>query len=205
MFGSHGPLFAVIAALLAAGVWLPIPEDLSMLTAGYLAYLGDEKLWLVLPLCFLALIAGDSSLYWLGRRFGERITQHRYLSHHLTPKRLERVERHFRRHGAKTIFIGRFAAGARALFFLTAGAMRVSYPRFLVFDGLGAIVSAAVWVLIGWRFGGEIDRLRHVVHRVEGLGFIAIAAILAAWIIARLISRRLAGPPADRDPIDRTA
>lgn len=195
MLGTYGPLIGVFAALVAAGLGVPIPEDLSMLTAGYLAYRGEASLWVVLPLCFVALLIGDSSLYWLGRRFGERITQHRFLRHHLTPKRLDRVETHFRRHGAKTVFIGRFAAGARALFFVTAGAMGVSYPRFLVFDGIGALFSTLLWVLLGWRFGGQIDRLRQVVHQVEGLGLLAIAAILATWIVARIVRRRIAGPP----------
>lgn len=202
----HGPLIGVVGALLAAGLGLPIPEDLSLLTAGYLAYRGDEALWVVLPVCLVALLAGDASLYWLGRHFGERITQHRFLRHHLTPRRLARVERHFEHHGAKTVFLGRFAAGARGLFFLTAGAMRVGFARFLVFDGLGAVISVLLWVLLGWRFGDQIDRLRHVVHRVENLGLIALAAILAAWVIARVVRRRLAGPPAeDRERAEPTS
>jgi membrane protein DedA with SNARE-associated domain len=193
----HAGLFAVIAALLIAGLGVPIPEDLSLITGGYLAWHGDERLWLVILSCFVAIVAGDSALWLLGRRFGPSITQHKHLRHRLTPARLERVEGYFRRHGAKTIVVARFLAGARALFFLGAGAMRVPYWRFLLFDGFAAAISGTVWILVGKRFGSNIDGLRHVMHRIEH--WIALVAILsvAAWIITKLLRRRVAGPPTE--------
>src|SRR5947209_4015733 len=101
MLGAHGPLVAVVAALLAAGLGVPIPEDLSLLTGGYLVWNGQESLWVVIPACLVAIIAGDSALYWLGYKFGPAITQHRFLRHRLTPRRLHRIEHHFERHGPK--------------------------------------------------------------------------------------------------------
>src|SRR4051794_27015616 len=192
---GHGPLVAVIFALLAAGLGVPLPEDLSLLTAGYLVWNGQETLSWAIPACFLAIIVGDSVLFWLGWHFGPSITRHRFLRHRLTPRRLERIERHFERHGAKTIIIGRFAAGARALFFLAAGAMKMSYWRFLLMDGLAATVSGTAWILIGWRFGAQIDWIRHFVHRIEHVAVIVIVACLSAWLITRALRRRVAGPP----------
>jgi membrane protein DedA with SNARE-associated domain len=183
-----------------------LPEDLSLLTAGYLVWRGEERLAVVLPICILAIIAGDSALYWLGRHFGPRITQHPHLRRRLTPKRLERIERHFQRHGNKTILVARFAAGARALFFLAAGAMRVSYARFIALDGSAALVSGTLWVLCGMRFGAQIDWVRHVVHRVEHVLVLVLVVALAAWQVTRLFRRRLAGPPGEEQPTaDRPA
>lgn len=195
MLGTHAGLVAVIAALVIAGLGVPIPEDLSLVTGGYLAWHGDERLWLVILLCFVAIVAGDSALWLLGRRFGASITQHKHLRQRLTPARLERVEGYFRRHGAKTIVVARFLAGARALFFLAAGAMRVPYWRFLLFDGLAAAVSGTAWILIGKRFGANIDWLRHVIHRIEHWVVLVAIASLTAWTITKLLRRRIAGPP----------
>jgi membrane protein DedA with SNARE-associated domain len=197
MWGAHGALIGVVAALLAAGIGIPIPEDLSLLTAGYLAWKGDEPLVVLIPACLAAIVIGDCSLYWLGRTFGPRITQHRFLRHRLTPKRLLRVEGYFLRHGAKTILVSRFAAGARAFFYITAGAMRMSFARFVLFDALGAGVSATAWILIGRRFGAQIDRVRAVVHQVEHVAILAVVAALAAWLVTRLLRRRIAGPPTE--------
>jgi membrane protein DedA with SNARE-associated domain len=193
----NGPLLAVVAALLLAGLGLPLPEDLSLLTAGYLVWSGQATLAWVLPACFVAIVAGDSVLFWLGWHFGEAITKHKYLRHRLTPKRLARIEHYFHRHGSKTVVVGRFAAGARALFFLAAGVTKMSYWRFLLYDGLAAAVSATAWILIGWRFGAQIDWVRHFVHRVEHIVLILVAATVVGWLITRQIRRRVAGPPTE--------
>jgi membrane protein DedA with SNARE-associated domain len=195
MLAAHAPLVAVIAALLIAGLGVPIPEDLSLLTAGYLAWHGDEQVGWLLLCCLVAIVAGDSALWLLGRRFGPSITQHRHLRHRLTPARLERVEGYFRRHGAKTIVLARFAAGARALFFVAAGAMRVPYWRFLLFDGMAALISGTLWILVGKRFGAQIDLVRKVVHRIEHWILLALAILLVGWMISKLLRRRIAGPP----------
>jgi membrane protein DedA with SNARE-associated domain len=200
MLGSHAPLVAVIVALLAAGLGVPIPEDLSLLTGGYLVWSGSSPWYLVIPLCVVAIVAGDSALFALGWHFGPRITQHRFLRHRLTPARLERVERHFQKHGNKTILAARFASGARTLFFLAAGAMRMSYWRFLLLDGAAAIVSGTAWVLLGWRFGAQIDWVRRLVHRVEHIAVAVAILVLAVWFTSRFFRRRLAGPPSEAPP-----
>jgi membrane protein DedA with SNARE-associated domain len=195
MLGTHGPLVAVVLALLAAGLGVPLPEDLSLLGAGYLVWSGQASLWVVIPICLVAIVAGDTALFWLGWHFGPAITRHRLLRHRLTPRRLERVERHFERHGAKTILIGRFAAGARALFFLAAGAMKMSFWRFLLMDGIAAGISGTAWILLGWRFGAQIDWIRHFVHRIEHIAVLVLALCLVGWLITRSFRRRIAGPP----------
>lgn len=191
----HGPFIGVLVALLVAGLGVPLPEDVSLVSGGYLVYLGHEPLWVVLIGCFVALVAGDSALYALGRRFGPSITTHKLLRHRLTPARLERVERHFGKHGAKTVFLGRFVVGARALFFLTAGAMRMSYWKFIFWDGIGCVLSTTGWVLVGYFGGAQIDRVRGMVKSAEHIGLIVIALVLVTWLATRLLRRRVAGPP----------
>src|SRR4051812_35626573 len=100
----------VLLALLAAGVGIPLPEDLTLLGAGYLAWSGDAPLGLMWGVSLLGIIAGDSSLYWIGRKLGPRITRHKWISHRLTPARRARVEGFFQRHGAKAILLARWAA-----------------------------------------------------------------------------------------------
>src|SRR5258706_3258507 len=120
----------VLLALLAAGVGIPIPEDLTLLGAGYLAWRGDAPPWLMWLTAFTGIVVGDSSLYWIGRKLGPRISRHKWLSHRLTPARRQRLEGFFERHGAKAILLARLASVARSAFFLTAASMRLRYRRF---------------------------------------------------------------------------
>jgi membrane protein DedA with SNARE-associated domain len=190
----------VLGALLLGGLGFPIPEDLALLGAGYLVWHGDASVYLIAPLCLLGVVAGDFSLYFLGRLFGVQITKHRLLSHALTPARLERVHGYFQRHGAKTLLVARLAAGARSLFFLTAGATGMSFGRFALFDLIGASVSTAGWIALGWRFGAHIDRVRGVIRRVEHVVVLVLLAVLAAWLVSALVRRRVSGPVRE-DPI----
>jgi membrane protein DedA with SNARE-associated domain len=185
----------VLAALLLGGLGFPIPEDLALLTAGYLFWKGAYPLWVLVPICALGILAGDCTLYWLGRKFGTHITEHRFLSHAFTQPRLARVRGYFARHGEKTVLVARLLAGARGFFFITAGIIRMSFWRFVAIDAVGALAATAGWLFIGWRFGAHIDRVRHVVSRVEHVAVLVVAAIVIAWIVHRLIRRRLAGPP----------
>jgi membrane protein DedA with SNARE-associated domain len=173
----------------------PIPEDLALLTGGYLVWHGDARLAVVIPVCLFGIIVGDCTLYFFGRAFGERITQHRFLSHALTPARLQRVRGYFDRHGEKTLLVARLVAGARAFFFLAAGTMRMRFWRFLLFDAIGACVASAVWISVGCLFGEHIHRVRHVITRVEHWALAVLCVVIAAWIIHRLARRRVSGPP----------
>jgi membrane protein DedA with SNARE-associated domain len=198
---GYGPLLGVLLALLLGGLGFPIPEDLALLGAGYLVWHGDASIYAVVPVCLVGIVVGDCSLYWIGRAFGVHITEHRFISHALTPHRLARLRGYFGRHGAKTLLVARLAAGARALFFLTAGAMNMPFGRFLAFDLIGAVVALTIWVALGWRFGASIHHVRAVIHRVEHVALVALVAMLSAWIISRLLRRRVAGPPSQPETL----
>jgi membrane protein DedA with SNARE-associated domain len=183
---------SILVALVAAGCGIPLPEDLTLLTAGYLAWHGQAPLPLLYAVGWIGIIIGDSIMYTIGRRLGPRIFRHPRL--HLTPARRARVERFFARHGAKSVLFARALAGARAAFYLVAGAMRMPYARFLFFDAIGAAISAGVWITVGYHFGAHIDSVRHAVHRVEHVVALVVVAIGLGWLVTRWLRRRATGP-----------
>jgi membrane protein DedA with SNARE-associated domain len=103
---------------------------------------------------------------------------------------------HFRRFGPFTIVIGRFVAGVRLFASPLAGTGAISYPRYLAWDLLGAIIWAGSFVVLGYLLG---DRWRSVVERI-GLGRAMLIAGLillvgmAATVGWRLWRRRRHGP-----------
>jgi membrane protein DedA with SNARE-associated domain len=188
--GTLAAVGGVLAALLAAGVGVPLPEDVTLLGAGYLAWRGQAPLWLMILVGFVGIVAGDTMLYWIGRALGAGLERGRGLGRRLRAH-TSRIREFFARHGSKAVLLARFAAGARGAFYLTAGATRMSYPRFVLFDGLAACVSATVWVCVGWRFGAHIDRAREVMRHTEHrIALAVICVIVLTLFIRRQLARQ---------------
>lgn len=164
-------LLGLFLLLLLCGLGLPLPEDVVLITTGLLAgHLG--KSWvLASAVMYVGVIAGDSIVFQIGRRVGMRVLSFRWTQRIFPEHKRHLVEKLFARYGNFVFFVARFLPGLRAWIFCIAGAMRASYWRFLLFDGLAALISVPAWVWFGhflWaRFGDDIDRLFGEVARAH--------------------------------------
>jgi membrane protein DedA with SNARE-associated domain len=155
-FGGWLGYAVVLGLLLACGLGVPVPEDIILVSGGYIA---EEAGHPVLPMMLTGLvgiIVGDSIIFVMGRRIGLKMVERSFLRRYLTPPRLARVDGLFRKHGQKILVAARFTPGLRAVTFFTAGAIGVPYWKFALLDGLAALVSAPVWVYLGFRFGHAV-------------------------------------------------
>ncbi len=187
--GTHGALAygLVFLILILCGLGLPLPEDVSLILGGYLAYSGAVQVqWMVLT-GFVGILAGDSIIFFAGRRIGRNLNPKSWIGKHVTPDSLKRVEGLFSRWGQKIVMAARFMPGVRAPVYFVAGTSGMAYPRFIVFDGLAACLSAPLFVLCGKHFGGEITHFIHVARRAQGLVF---GTLLALAILYLLLERR---------------
>jgi membrane protein DedA with SNARE-associated domain len=149
------------------------PHILLMMLAGMIGVLG-----------------GDSVVFSIGRR---GITGTSFVARHLQKvmhsKRREKVERHFARHGNWTVFAGRFFPGARSVVFAFAGMSRMSYLRFVIIDGMAAAISVPLFIFIGYRFAGKIERIFREIERVRHIVIPVVAVVavvlLGAWLVRR--------------------
>src|SRR5262245_13869588 len=133
---EHATTLGLFLALVFAGLGVPLPEDLVLLTGGVLAHQGFARLdWLIIIL-YAGVLTADILLYSFGRRFGDLILQSPRITRLLTPARRERIERYFARYGNRTIFLVRHLAFLRAPTFLMAGVMKMPGWQFLFWDGL---------------------------------------------------------------------
>jgi membrane protein DedA with SNARE-associated domain len=96
----------------------------------------------------------------------------------------------FDRHGNWAIFTCRFLPGVRMPGFFTAGTAGLSYPRFLLFDGLGALIMTPTWIYLGRSFGESIADLEGTVSNLnQYLGF-GLAASVLILVLRGLVGRR---------------
>jgi len=155
--------------LFFSGLGLPIPEEITLLTGGFLVNLGLTRFYPTLAAVFVGVLTGDMALYSIGRRWGHGIITHRHLRKIFSEKRLERVRKFFRDHGSKTIFIARFVSGFRVAAFLAAGTIGMKPGKVLFLDFLAALIAVPVLLCLGYYFGANIGWLADLFTRLDFL------------------------------------
>jgi membrane protein DedA with SNARE-associated domain len=153
-----------IAALMAIeSSFIPLPSEVVMPPAGYLAAQGRMDPVLAVLAGTLGSVIGALFNYWFAIVVGEPFLR-RYGKYFLvSTEHLDRAEAFFARHGEISTFIGRLVPVVRQLISIPAGMARVPLGRFVAFTSLGAGIWCAVLVYIGWFVG------RHETTLVEGM------------------------------------
>jgi membrane protein DedA with SNARE-associated domain len=165
----------------ACGLGVPLPEDIALILGGFLVYKGVASLWVMVATGFCGILVGDSLIYLAGRRVGRRVrTGHGWLARVVTPARRIQVEGLFARHGEKIVIGARFMPGVRAVTYFTAGSAGMPYARFICFDGLAALGSAPLFVLLGYRFGRHLQQVIELMKRYQ---LIAVGLLLATVLL----------------------
>jgi membrane protein DedA with SNARE-associated domain len=187
---------AVLGTLIACGLGVPVPEDIILISGGYIASATAHPVWPMVATGLLGILLGDSATFWAGRRFGLSLAKTSLIGRYLTDERLSRVDGLFRRHGQKVLVAARFMPGVRAVTYFSAGAMKVPFWKFLLLDGLAALVSAPLWVVLGFRYGQVVvDWARQFSLVLLALGLAAFGGyVVARGLGAR--SRRAVDPTA---------
>ena len=189
---SH--IYAKLAGiLLLCGLGLPIPEDISLISAGYLAYLGTVEIHTVFLVCFAAVLGGDSLAFTVGRSFGTKILASRFGHRYFNPRRQRRVRAYFRSYGSKVVFVARFLPGLRFSIFLSAGMLHVRPYVFIVYDAMAAVVSVPFLVYTAYYFGNKIDYVIKWARRSE-YGILILACVVALFVAIKLYRKRRARP-----------
>lgn len=129
-----------------------LPGDSLLFVAGAIAAAGGMNIHLLVLLLFIAAVLGDAVNYGVGHYLGPRVFKSRE-SRWLNPRHLERAHAFYERHGGKTIIIARFVPIVRTYAPFVAGAARMPYPRFALYN----VTGAALWVVslgyAGYFFG----------------------------------------------------
>lgn len=169
--------------LIAAGLGVPLPEDIPLIASGWLVYRGEGNLYLMMLTGLAGVMVGDSLLFNMGRRYGDHVLEHRWLRRIAKPWLLDKARHQYARHGWKILFAARFMPGLRSVLFLTAGAFRVPYWLFLSVDGFAALISVPLWVLAGWHFGSRVEKLIKDARLATMIIVGGLVACLIVWAI----------------------
>jgi membrane protein DedA with SNARE-associated domain len=184
----HATIIVLFVVLVAGGVGLPFPEDLTLLGAGALAQPGLLRLTDVVLAGFAGVVTADWILYGIGRCYGAGIVGPARLGSLLGAHRIGAVRGAVMRHQARAVFFARFVLGTRIVTFLAAGTFGVSAVRFALAEAAGSAIFVPAMATFGYLFADRALRIVHGAGRVEhwlvlggliGLGLYLLA--LRAW------------------------
>jgi len=165
-------------------IGIPLPGETTLVAAATFA--GATRaldIGLIVAAAAIGAVVGDTIGFFIGREIGLRLLHRHGPRVGLTEPRLKLGQYLFLRHGGKVVFFGRFIAVLRTLAALLAGANRMVWPRFLVFNAAGGILWATVFGFGAYLFGAAIDRYAGPVGSV--LLVIAIVSALVGFVLVR--------------------
>lgn len=170
----------IFAGILLENAGIPLPGETLTLIGGFLAGNGELSYPGVLISAIGGAIIGDSCGYWLGRWGGlvlvERIAHVFAIPH----EHIERAQEKFNANADRAVFLGRFVALLRIFAGPLAGIAGMSYPRFLIFNSLGAITWGATMTSIAY-FCGQYISLSDLVSYVLRFAVLALL-VLVIWL-----------------------
>jgi len=184
---QHYGYWVVFFGVMLENAGIPVPGETILLAAGFFAALGHFHLEIVMAVACIGAVLGDNAGYFIGRKLGRGalLRYGRYAG--LTPKRLAMFESFFERHGDKTILAARFITGLRVFAALLAGAAHMRWPRFALYNFLGAVLWSIAITLAGYFFGHSW----HLLERwVGGIGAAALVVVIVGGVVILLVRRR---------------
>jgi membrane protein DedA with SNARE-associated domain len=177
--------YAGIAGLtLLENMFPPIPSEVVIPLAGYVAAKGDLHVWLVIAYASAGSLAGAFAWYEIGRRVGqERLRS--WVSRHgkwltLTVEDVERAEAWFRRHGGSAVFIGRLVPGVRTFVSLPAGFSRMPIGSFLLYSAAGTVIWTAALAYAGVVLQANFGLVSDYVNIASNI-LVAALVLLLVW------------------------
>jgi len=168
-----------------------LPGDSLLITAGIFSYAGVIPLkWLLLPVMLCA-IAGDQVGYWIGRSAGATLYR-REDSLFFRRSHLQRAHDFYEKYGGRAVILARFVPIIRTFCPPVAGAAKMPYARYLLFDFLGGTLWVGATILGGYSLGHFIPNIGQYIHYV--IAVVVVLSILPA-VIGVLRSRKTSDIP----------
>jgi membrane-associated protein len=169
-----------------------LPGDSLLITAGIFAAADVIPLrWLLLPVMLCA-IAGDQIGYWIGRSAGAALYK-REDSLFFRKSHLQRAHDFYEKYGGRAVILARFVPIVRTFCPPVAGAARMPYARYVLFDIFGGIFWVGTMILGGFSLGRSVPNIGKYIHYV--IAVVAVLSILPA-VFGILKSRKGGSHPA---------
>ncbi|HFC77026.1 MAG TPA: DedA family protein [Candidatus Moranbacteria bacterium] len=176
------------------GYWIIFPlmfieGPTTTVFAGILSSLGAFNVWIVLIIAIIGDVLGDVGLYWIGKKWGFGFVRKigKYIG--ITEKKVLRMEKFFKKHGGKTVFMAKSTIGLCLITFVSAGIAKMNFKIFLKYSVLGGLIWSSLLIAIGYFYG---YLWREVMQYVEWIGWVVISLAITFIIIINFVKAKKA-------------
>lgn len=126
-----------------------LPGDSLLFALGALAAKGDLNIWLIIVLLIIAAFLGNMVNYTIGRYFGNRIDNNRFVK----KEHLAKTEEFYAKYGAKAVIMGRFVPFFRTFVPFVAGIGQMNFYQYTLYTLIGAVLWVLPFCVAGYCFG----------------------------------------------------
>lgn len=173
--------------MLLENVFPPIPSELVLPFAGYVAATGKLHPLGVLLSAAAGSLLGALPWYFAGRKLGHGGLQ-RFARRHgrlltLSPESVDGAQRWFKRHGPSSVAFGRLVPAVRSVISMPAGVGQMPLPRFLLWSAVGTLAWSALLLSIGFALESRYEQAKDTIEWVTRgvVGFLVAAYLWRVW------------------------
>ena len=172
----------IIILMTIESSFLPLPSELVIPPAAYLASQGRMNLWLIIAAGVLGSVIGATVNYLISLSLG-RLVIYKIANHRLarfifiTPEKIARAEKYFLTNSKSATFYGRLIPVIRHLISIPAGFSRMPYGQFVLFTALGSFIWVSILALLGY-FVGENQAMLALYYKEISWGLLAIGVLI---------------------------
>jgi membrane-associated protein len=173
--GGYVVITLVVFAETGIAIGVIMPGESLVLVSGMLAAAGHLKLSYLMPLLYVAAVVGDAVGFAVGARLGPLIFTRK--SVFFRPEYLLRAQRFYDKYGGRAIILARFVPIVRTFAPIVAGAARMQYRQFVIYNFIGAGIWVVSMLLLGYNLGRLIPDLD------RRLGWVVVLVILISFVV----------------------
>lgn len=168
-----------------------LPGDSLLFAAGMLtASTGILNIWLMIPLLIVSAILGDNVNYFVGRFFGEKVFEIKFLKRFIKREYLDKTHAFYEKHGGKTIIMARFVPIVRTFAPFAAGLGKMNYSKYISFCLLGGLLWVPLLSLAGY-YLGNIPMIKNNFEKVIfGIIFISVLPIIISALKGKMAKKQ---------------
>ncbi|MDQ3198801.1 MAG: DedA family protein, partial [Verrucomicrobiota bacterium] len=189
-YWGYAIVFLIVLLECQAFLGFFMPGESMVMVAGFLAGQDVLDIRVLIVVISAGAIIGDSIGYEFGRRLGRDWLRRHGEKFWLRPEQLDRMDGFFARWGGLSVLFAHFLHVGRALMPFLAGAARLPYLRFLIFNSIGCVLWAAIFSMVGYLFGQSWHLIEHWIGRAGIIGAILATMVVVTVVLYRGIASR---------------